>query len=78
MKSLLLAGVAAAFAAGTYFPPAMAQPTPFSRGYPSQAVQQSGNGTADTGMNAPHYEYRYHYGGSPRHPRWESGPVLVR
>ena len=26
----------------------------------------------------PHYEWQYHYGGSPRHPRFEPERVLAR
>ncbi len=79
MKSLLLAGAATALLAGLNLSPAMAQATPPARWDTSQAMAQPvDQGAADTVMPAPRYEYRYHYGGSPRHPRWELQRVPVR
>jgi hypothetical protein len=79
MKTLLLAGAALALAAGATLSPAMAQATPSSRGDASQAMYHSvAAGAPDDAMTSPHYAYAYHYGGSPRHPRWELERVLVR
>ena len=79
MKSLLLAGAAVALLAGTNLSPAMAQANTPTRQNTSQAMAQPvDQEPADTVMPAPRYDYQYHYGGSPRHPRWELQRVPVR
>jgi hypothetical protein len=79
MKSLLLAGAALALIAGANLPPAMAQANPLPRWDTSQAMPQSvEQGAADAVTPSPRYEYQYHYGESPRHPRWELQLVPVK
>lgn len=72
MKHLLLAGAALMLFAGADLSAAEAQTNPPVSWDPSQAtarpVQQ---GTAGAVMPTARYDYQYHYGGSPRHPRWE-------
>jgi hypothetical protein len=73
MKSFLLAGAAALMlVAGANLSAAEAQTNPPARwdGSPgtAQSVQQ---GAAGAVTPSARYEYQYHYGGSPRHPRWE-------
>lgn len=76
MKTLLLAGATLSLVAAASFSPAMAQA---SRWNASQAVYQpTGQETGATVAPSQRYEYQYHYGGSPRHPRWELQRVPVR
>ena len=67
MKTLLFAATALALVAGTTFVPGTLR---------SAAAAEQTAQTATS--NAPHYEWQYHYAGSPRHPRWEAGWVLVK
>jgi hypothetical protein len=83
MKRLLLAGAAVALLTGMNLSPAMAQTNPPARWDTTQAMSQAmpqpvDQQPADTLMPAPRYESQYHYGGSPRHPRWEPQQVPVR
>jgi hypothetical protein len=64
MKTLLIAGTALALVAGINFAPGM--------------LQSAAAAPQPVTANTPHYEWQYHYGGSPRHPRWEAGWVLVK
>ena len=79
MKTLLLAGTALMLVASTNLSPAMAQANPPARWDTSQPIAQPGEpeGT-DAVTPSPRYEYQYHYGGSPRHPRWELQRVQVQ
>jgi hypothetical protein len=79
MKTLFIAGAALTFIAGANLSPALAQANSPSRWAGSQAVAQPvEQGTTDAVTPSPRYEYQYHYGGSPRHPRWELQLVPVR
>jgi hypothetical protein len=72
MKSFLLAGAALMLVAGADLPGAEAQTTPPVRWDPSQATAQPfQQGAAGAVTPSARYDYQYHYGGSPRHPRWE-------
>ena len=72
MKSFLLAGAALMLFTGADLSVAEAQTNPSVRWDASQVtgqpVQQEAAGAA---APSARYEYQYHYGGSPRHPRWE-------
>ena len=72
MKSFLLAGAALMLVASANFAAAEAQTNPPVRWDASQATAQTVQQRA-AGAVAPsaRYESPYHYGGSPRHPRWE-------
>ena len=72
MKSFLLAGAAVMLVASANFAAAEAQTNPPVRWDASQATAQPVQQRA-AGAVAPsgRYESQYHYGGSPRHPRWE-------
>src|ERR1700750_926284 len=51
---------------------AEAQTNPAARWDPSQLTAQPiQRGAANVVRPSPRYDYQYHYGGSPRHPRWE-------
>ena len=79
MKTLLAAGAALMLLAGANLSPAMAQANYPARGNTAQAtplpVEQ---GAANAATPSPRYETQYHYGGSPRHPRWEPQRVPVQ
>jgi hypothetical protein len=78
MKTLLLAGAALMLVAGANLSPAMAQANPPPRWDTSQATAQPAEQwLRDTVAPSPRYEYQYHYGGSPRHPRWEPQRLRV-
>jgi hypothetical protein len=84
MKNFLLTSAAVALVVGASLSAAAAQTTAYSPGETSQAMSQPADtgstniDAPDTGVTNRHYEYQYHYGGSPRHPRWESEPVPVK
>jgi hypothetical protein len=72
MKSFLLAGAAFMLVAGANLCAAEAQTNPPARWGTSQAMAQPDQqGAAGAVTPSTRYEYQYHYGGSPRHPRWE-------
>jgi hypothetical protein len=72
MKSFLLAGAAFMLAAGANLCAAEAQTNSPVRWGPSQATAQPvQQGAAGAVAPSARYESQYHYGGSPRHPRWE-------
>ena len=72
MKSFLLAGTALMLVAGADLSAAEAQTNPPARWNPSQvAAQPDQLGAANAVTPPARYETQYHYGGSPRHPRWE-------
>jgi hypothetical protein len=72
MKSFLLAGAALMLVAGADLCAAEAQTNPPARWDPSKATAQSvQQGAANAVTPSAWYGYQYHYGGSPRHPRWE-------
>jgi hypothetical protein len=79
MKTLLLAGAAPSLVAAASLSPAMAQANSPSHWNASQALYQpTGQEATDAVAPSQRYEYQYHYGGSPRHPRWELQRVPVR
>jgi hypothetical protein len=79
MKTLLLASAALMFLAGASLSPASAETDGPARWHNSQAMAQPVEQQAtDTVTPSARYEYQYHYGGSPRHPRWEQQLVPVR
>jgi hypothetical protein len=72
MKSFLLASAALMLVAGADFCAAQAQTNPPVRWDSSQATTQPVQQRAANAVTPPaRYESQYHYGGSPRHPRWE-------
>jgi outer membrane biogenesis lipoprotein LolB len=79
MKSFLLAAAALMLVAGANLAAAEAQTNPPVRWDSSQAtaqpVQQGAAGAVAPSARhetpSARYETQYHYGGSPRHPRWE-------
>jgi hypothetical protein len=72
MKSFLLAGAALMLFAGADLSAAEAQTNPPVRWDASQATAQPvQQGAASAAAPSARYESQYHYGGSPRHPRWE-------
>jgi hypothetical protein len=79
MKPLFLASTALTLVVGANLLPALAETNPPSRWRTSQALAQPVEQDAAVAVTPPpRYEYRYHYGGSPRHPRWEQQLVPVR
>lgn len=72
MKSVLLAGAAFMLVAGANFCAAEAQTNSAVRWDATQVAAQPDQ-QGDVGIVRPtaRYDYQYHYGGSPRHPRWE-------
>jgi hypothetical protein len=72
MKSVLLAGAAFMLVAGANFCAAEAQTNSPARWDATQvAAQPAEQGDAGVVRPTARYDYQYHYGGSPRHPRWE-------
>ena len=72
MKSFLLASAAFMLVAGANLCAAEAQTNPPVRWGPSQAAAQPAQQAAAGAVTpSARYDYQYHYGGSPRHPRWE-------
>ena len=72
MKSLLLASTAFMLVAGANLCAAEAQTNPQTRWATSQvAAQPDQEAAANVVRPSSRYNYQYHYGGSPRHPRWE-------
>jgi hypothetical protein len=73
MKSFLAAGAALMLVASADLPAAEAQTNAPVRWDASQATAQPVQQGAAANVVTPSswYEYQYHYGGSPRHPRWE-------
>jgi hypothetical protein len=71
MKSVLLAGAAFMLVAGANFCAAEAQTN--SRWFDASqaAAQPAQQGAAGVVRPTARYDSQYHYGGSPRHPRWE-------
>ena len=79
MKTLLLASSALMFVAAASLSPASAETKGPARWDNSQAMAQPVEQEAtDAVTPSVRYEYQYHYGGSPRHPRWEQQLVPVR
>ena len=79
MKTLLLAGAALMLVAGASFSPVSAETNNPARWDRSQAMAQPVEQEAtDAVTPSARYEYQYHCGGSPRHPRWEQQLVPVR
>ena len=79
MKSFLLAGAALMLFAGADLSAAEAQTNPPVRWDASQATAQPVQQGATAAVTAsPRYESQYHYGGSPRHPRWEPQGYLAQ
>jgi hypothetical protein len=74
MKSVLLAGAAFMLVAGANFCAAEAQTNSPARWFDASQVAAQPAEQGDAGVVRPtaRYDYQYHYGGSPRHPRWES------
>jgi hypothetical protein len=72
MKSFMLAGAALMLFAGADLSAAEAQTNPPVRWDASQATAQPvQQGAASAVTPSARYGSQYHYGGSPRHPRWE-------
>ena len=72
MKSVVLARAALMLVAGANFSAAEAQTNSPARWDITQATTQPGQqGAANAVTPSGRYDYQYHYGGSPRHPRWE-------
>jgi hypothetical protein len=71
MRSFLLAGAALMLVAGANFCAAEAQTNPPVQWATSQVAAQPDQQGADAAAPSPRYRSQYHYGGSPRHPRWE-------
>jgi hypothetical protein len=79
MKTLLLASGALMFVAAAGLSPASAETKAPARWDNSLAMAQPvEQGATDAVTPSARYEYQYHYGGSPRHPRWEQQLVPVR
>ena len=65
--------------AGASLSPASAETNSLPRWDNSQAMAQPvAQEATDAVTPSARYEYQYHYGGSPRHPRWELQFVPVR
>jgi hypothetical protein len=71
MKSFSLAGAALMLVAGANLWAAEAQTNPQAYWGTSQVAAQPDQQGAVAATPSARYEYQYHYGGSPRHPRWE-------
>jgi hypothetical protein len=79
MKSFLLARATLMLVAGADLSAAEAQTNPPARWNPSQAMAQPvQQETANAVTPSARYETQYHYGGSPRHPRWEPQTYSTR
>ena len=71
MKSFSVASAALMLVAGANLWTAEAQTNPPAYWGTSQVAAQPDQQGAAAATPSARYEYQYHYGGSPRHPRWE-------